>query len=696
MFKKAVAVWIDGECETMNSQLVLRAELCALGGCQLWITASAFYRLSINGNFVAFGPARAAGGYARVDCIDLEEYDSGNGKNELLIEVAGYHCRSLAAVLEKNFVTAEVRKEGQVLMATGENFEGYRSCRRIQKVERYSLQRHFGEIWDEREAEPYGEKYRAKLTAADLKVTYIPRGVPMADCRERLLDQCYAKGTFVFDEDLPYRAHRYSTTYDQLWDKFEESEIEYFPFRWLQRQQLQRTDTDVKLPLELKEQEYAVFDFRLLEAGFLQWELEATMETELVIGFSEMCVEKDFEFTKMNAHNVVQVMLPAGTMKRGGSFEPYTFRFCVLMVKKGSVKVNAFGVRRFIRDMSEVKHYEIRDPELREIYDAAVRTFSHNAVDIFTDCPSRERGGWLCDSFFTARAEYFLFGKTPIEDVFLENYRLYQNHGEYPKGVLPMVYPSDHQELKNDFIPQWDMWYVLEAAEYLTERNPQVDRELFRESILGVLDFLAEYENADGLLEKLPSWNFIEWSTANEWGWDINYPTNFLYAQALEMAGKLYQLSELEDKAEKIRKIVLERSFDGAYFVDHAVLDEQGCWKNLTDTSEASQYYAILFSGLDLEDPRYQTLKANVLTGFRERVKDGRVFVPVNAFIGMYLRICVLMKLGERKILGQDLKEFFGEMVASTGTLWEYKQHRGSYDHGFASLAAMAAVFAEE
>ena len=154
MFKKAIPVWIEGESETRNSQLVLRAEVESLSGCYLQITASTFYRLSINRSFIAFGPARAAGGYARIDCFDLSEYDSSRGKNTIMIEVAGYHCRSLSTALEKNYVVAEVCRKDQVVLATGEDFEGYRSCRRVQKVERYSMQRHFGEVWDEREENP--------------------------------------------------------------------------------------------------------------------------------------------------------------------------------------------------------------------------------------------------------------------------------------------------------------------------------------------------------------------------------------------------------------------------------------------------------------------------------------------------------------------------------------------------------------
>ena len=42
------------------------------------------------------------------------------------------------------------------------------------------------------------------------------------------------------------------------------------------------------------------------------------------------------------------------------------------------------------------------------------------------------------------------------------------------------------------------------------------------------------------------------------------------------------------------------------------------------------------------------------------------------------------------------MKEFLSSMVGATGTLWEYKQIKGSHDHGFASLAAAAVAYVEK
>ena len=348
-----------------------------------------------------------------------------------------------------------------------------------------------------------------------------------------------------------------------------------------------------------------------------------------------------------------------------------------------------------MRDMRGSRTVATDDAVLRGILCAAESTFAHNALDLLTDCPSRERAGWLCDSYFTAKAEYFFFGKTPVEDAFLENYRLFANStGEWPKGVLPMCYPADYSD---KFIPQWNLWYVLEVAEYLTCRRPDADKSLFYESVAGILNFFAQYENEEGFAERLPSWNFVEWSDANTWVYDVNYPTNFLYAAALTAAGEVYRNAAWSARGAALREKTREAAFDGALFTDNAVR-KNGRLQNTENTSEAGQYYALLFGGVDVKDPRYAFLLRQVETRFTDlaAAPGDRHFVPVNAFIGLYLRMETLLKLSRFSLLLDDIKYFFGDMAAATGTLWEYRQKHGSFDHGFASYAAVAAAKALE
>ena len=255
--------------------------------------------------------------------------------------------------------------------------------------------------------------------------------------------------------------------------------------------------------------------------------------------------------------------------------------------------------------------------------------------------------------------------------------------------MLPDRYPSDNGHGGHgDCIPQWCMWYILEVRDYLLDRKGAGSIDEFRASVKGILRYLENYENEDGLLESVPGWNFVEWSDANDWCEFVNYPTNFLYARALTCAAELYGNAVWADKAERIRKTAREKAFDGKLFVDEAVRIN-GELINQTHASEACQYYALLFGEVDIDAPAYAYLKDQLMKGFEE-VGDNRKFVPVNAFIGLYLRLMTLLKLGYHDLLLENVKEFFGGMVEKTNTLWEYRQQKGSYDHGFASFAAVA------
>ncbi len=685
MFQKALPIFAVGKENEMNTHIVLRTDIASLKNTEIQIAASSFYQLFVNDTFVAFGPCRAAGGYARIDEIALEKYHKDGG-NTVRIEVAGYACRSLSTVYASSFVCAEIVQNAESILYTGRDFECYISANYEQKTERYSGQRHFTEIYDAREKFPYSDAYRTEMALVS-SPKWLERKAPYSAYANIETDRAVTVGNFVFDETLPYRKTRSSFPIDERWGRYTEEEIPHKPYRFIQRQKQMPMRYDEALPLVLHENEYAIFDFSQIESGFLRFSADVSEEADIVIGYSELCAPDHFAFTDINCQNVLEYFLPMGKNEMM-SFEPYTARFAAMFVKKGAVCVERFGIVTVECDMTGLIPREIPNGEFRMIYDAAVRTFAQNASDIYMDCPSRERAGWLCDSYFEGIAEDFFLGTSHVEAAFLENYRLYENDGSIPLGALPMCYPSDMQN-DNKFIPQWNMWYVLEVRDFVLKRGHANEKENFRASITGVLDFLSRYENEEGLLEDLPSWNFVEWSRANEWTKNVNYPTNFLYVGVLLAAYELYGDETYKQKALAVREKTKKLAFDGEKFIDHAVRDENGVLMNMTHFSEAGQYYAMLFGDISLEKTEYQRLKTHIENGF-SAFSEHPDFVPVNAFIGRYLRMQTLMMLEKYDILLENIKTFFLGMAQTTGTLWEYKDGKGSKDHGFASFAAVA------
>jgi len=688
MFKKAQPIFPKGKSTELNCFATFRTALPSLKGATLAVTAATFYRVFVNGQFVAFGPARTAEHYARVDLLKLDGYHH-EGENELLIEVIGYACRSLSTVYQPSFLCAEVVSRGKVLAFTGRDFTATLPDTKLQKVMRYSVQRHFSEVWDLREEALATAQKEVETEILPLNLTYLPRTAAYPYYEDVPLTASCSRGTLFVDTEKPPRKKVHSFVPSERWGRFEEKEVLFHPFKWIYEKGQNKTAGGENLPLSLQENEYAIFDLSQIETGFLFLEACAQEECDLIIGFSEDGTPDTFDYTDMNAYNALEYLLPAGRKSQVMTMEPYVYRWLNVCVKKGSVTLSKLGVKVFQNDVSKIEIPKELSPDLQSLYRAAIRTYAHNAVDVYTDCPSRERAGWLCDSYFTAKTEYELFGSTAVEDAFLENYRLYTANGDPPEGMIPMCYPADVQD-EGKFIPQWSMWFLIELEEYLNHRNPTVDRELFRERVQGLLEFYAKYENSDGLLEKLPSWNFVEWSVANKWTQDVNYPTNFLYAKVLESAYRIFGDEHLLRRAEQVREATIAQSFNGKVFLDHAVREEDGSLKRLDDCSEAGQYYAILFGGFDLNDPKYSELKHLVTKVFTPTRTEYPEIHRVNAFIGAYLRLEVLMKLGEYETLLDNVEGFFGHMGASTGTLWEYRERHGSRDHGFASFALVA------
>ena len=696
MFQLAKPIFIKDKEQEMNTFAAFRTAIVGGKGTTLRITAISFYQLRINGRFVAFGPARAAKNYARVDVIDLDPYLT-DGKNEILVTVAGYNCRALSTAKQSAFLIAEITRDGAVLAATGRDFEGFAPTCKLQKTERYSVQRHFSEIWDfTAETDLTAPEFAAEVAVQSLSPKLLDRVAPYPYYEDTTYASASCTGSLTFDESLPYNVNFYSFQPSERWGRFEADEIVSRPYEWIQRHRQTVKSGETALPLSLKANEYAIFDLSRIEVGFFLVGAEAHETADLILAFTEDSSPTSFAFTDMHTHNVLEYKLPAGKKLDLQSFEPYVARYVILAVKEGSLTLDKFGIKSFTRDFSEVEIPEIiTDPALRAIYRGGIRTFAHNAVDLPTDCPSRERTGWLCDSYFTSKTEFELYKNAQAEEAFLENYRLFENEGEYPEGMIPMCYPSDMKD-NGEFIPQWSMWYVIEVADYLCNRAPEVDREIFRPTVEALLAFYKRHENADGLLEKLPSWGFVEWSIANQWTQDVSYPTNFLYAEVLAAAYRIFGNEEYLRRSREVQRVAVEQSFNGKTFLDHAIRNEAGeLIRQEAHCSEACQYYAILFGGIDWKDDRYAELRRLVLEVFgAERSEAHPEIAEINAFIGAYLRLEALLKLEEYDLILRDVKDFFGCMEQETGTLWEYRQRHGSRDHGFASYALVAMMVA--
>jgi alpha-L-rhamnosidase len=707
-FEKAAPVWPIGRESEINLWLSFRAVAKGAKSTLLRLTGSSAYTVKVDGEFVAFGPARCAHGFWRVDELDISEYV--HGESVVTIDVAGYSADSFYHIDQPSFLCAELIENGEVTAATGE--ENDFLCRVMteheQKAERYAGQRTFCEVYNltpdveawEKDIQADVRKYALILTYKTEEKTFIARG-----CGYNLFDVIPAEKivsrikfkTFGGSDGVRYPEYivpRGRKTGPSKKD-FSLGEVETDLF--LKARNIDITELapceEANEEITFAEGEGATYKMAFNTTGEIELSAECEEDTEILVRFDEFLGEDgSLNFRRMYTVNAVLFRIKKGSY-RLATFEPYTMGAMQVLVTKGKAKISGVSLRYFGDDKTERK-YAGDDADMKKIFEAAVETYRQNAFTIYMDCPSRERAGWLCDSFFTSRAEKVLMGRSTVEKNFLENFFLPDSFKDIPHGMFPMCYPGD--QYGGNYIPNWAMWLVIELSEYLERTGDREFVDAARPRIEALLSFLAKYENADGLLEKLDRWVFVEWSKANELTQDINYPTNMLYAHMLEAAAHLYGDSALTEKAKRIKAKINEQAVmpDG-FYCDNSVYGEDGKAHLSGVRTEACQYYAF-FCGVatPAENP---VLWERLLNDFGpDRVEKGKWpnlsadakwknVHPANAFIGNYLRLEILCRYGENEKLYENIRGYFLKMANLTGTLWENDGTTASCNHGFAS-----------
>ena len=706
-FEKAQPVWILGRDKEMNLWISLRAVAKGAKKTVLRLTGSSAYDVRVNGNFIAFGPARCAHGFYRVDELDLTE--TIREAAVVTVNIAGYNVDSFYHLDQSSFVCAELIEDGEVTAATGEN--GF-LCRVMteheQKAQRYSGQRTFVEVYRMSRAVSIWESALeinekqfaiARLAPTEEKI-FIPRGSEYNVYDKILAEAIISRSEFLMEDyqsRIRYPAYivpRNGNSGPSL-KSYTAGEMETDLFVQARNIEVHRLEKKNEIPTTqtLREGEAVTYRMEYNTTGRIAFDVVCAEDTEILVTFDEFLGENGLiHYRRMYTVNAAMWKLRKGTYHLS-TFEPYTLGVMTVHVLKGKAFISDVGMVYFGAAKPN-KQYCGKDETLRKIFDAAVETYRQNTFTIYMDCPSRERAGWLCDSFFTSRVEKVLTGRSEVERCFLENFFLPESFYAIPKGMFPMCYPADHYN--GNFIPNWAMWLVLELEEYLERTGDCVLVEHAKERIYALLDYFKAFENKDGLLEKLEKWVFVEWSKCNDLTQDINFPTNMLYAKTLRAVANLYGDPSLMQKADALRKTINEQAFtEEGFYCDNAVYGEGGMAHLSGIYTETCQYYAFF---CDIASPEEkpelwhrmlhdfgpERIVPNQWPNFTPEAKWKNVY-PSNAFIGNYLRLELLYRYGEHGKLVENIRGFFTKMADLTGTLWENESTTASCNHGFAS-----------
>ena len=685
------AVWAEGQKNQMNRAFAFVLDLGKKQMGEICLSAASCYKVIADGKLMGFGPNRTAHGYARAAVYPFNA-------QYITVEVQSHFVPNFCWVKREPFFACVLKTEsGKEYFA--EDFNCFALSDRVQKVRRYSFQRGFCETYiNEKDrtalyfCKPQNAFPRVKTEKAEL-----PHLLPSETLNpalseifaEKVIDSGYCKTS----PEIAVYVDRTETLIGTVLEGFKRGDWQDFSTDEISR---------ITYLSGAKSGDYAyeTLDFSRIVTGIVEVEIIAGNAGEVFFAFDEILSDEKLKTIKPFRGNTANVF--KWTVKKAGvynlsAFEPYAFRYANVITSAG-VKANV-KVRAYENPEAGKMLFECDDKKIEQIMEAARHTFAHNAVDLLTDCPSRERAGWLSDSFFSSVAERVFTGDNKVERAFLQNYILADKSG-HPKGMIPRCYPADYYE-EDGFIPNWSFWYILEIYKYFTQYGYDETVKKSRANVEGILNYFVDFENEFGVLEDLKGWIFVEWSAANNSDHvnGINVPSNACYYASLLAAAKVYGIKGLKEKAEKVKDYLLKNAYVDGFFVDNLIRNEKGDIIPTENYTETCQYYMFFFKCADKHTHKELFDKMLNEYGKSDSSASGgnpvkKQLTPSNMIYGVYMRLELLMREQKRVELLNECVRYFYDMTQKTGTLWENNTASASCDHGFASYVSRFIIYA--
>lgn len=539
------------------------------------ITASAFYKLYVNGEFVIYGPARAAHEYARVDTPDITRYLK-SGENHIAAEVIGYAGRvSLAGTGEPAFFIAEISVDGNTVSWTGDGcWKTFLLPHKDLGLTPFSHARFWQENYTVSPASHdwmTGGISPAECEAEEISggVTFIPRTASYPDFSVIDLNgACYTRGI------------------------------------------KKAAMTDVIDVVKAENESYIDFDFGEFRSGFIGLEFECGVKCNVKLMYQEKISREEGEFTDRFSGQTAYTrastnieFLPG--INKFETFEAYAVRYLRIIVSG----TESYTIRRLYVRLCQIKDlngggFQCSDGELNRIYRANRTSLIINTFDTFMDCAQRERGsGWNDACYWVSRASQFMLGDVSAEKCYLENQiaDTVKKYCDLPYACYPASYRC--------VIHNWTIYLLLELYDYYIRT---ADINLLTDHIEGIrflVDSLNRYKNKYGLLEKLDEIVYTSSYTTSHrieqnsvYNQPISTITNFMFARAIIPLGKLLGIDEwtaqgeaIESLMKKVADSVSDHEEIGAFMPSSVTINDKGEPVSTGYESEGGQYFWIMY-----------------------------------------------------------------------------------------------------
>ena len=714
---------VNPEEEHPPEEALFRAEFNGVGEAHFQIAAQNFYQCWLNGHWLGYGPVRAPHGRLTVDEWVLPA-EWCQEHNTLSIQVFWEgifvfdHVRGapgLWVAVERE--GAEVPLEFLVTPKTGRSATHRSSHQRGWVEEIDARQRAAG--W------PCGtwnasEWSKPVLRKCDPAVVLEARDIAPYATQVRRAQSVTFSGACDLAKGTPHRQFYYASM--PLYGEPEDS-----PSRQLQSEALLPSGaTDKNLSaLTASGEGCAVLgvdpdgrdrtvqlDFGQETAGLLELEIEAPAGTVIDIGWSEGVWQEALMGCWARSPHPDGAVAPRELndarqsvryVCSGNGIERYTniylaaFRhlrmtFRCLHGKRVEIKVHQVHVRTIGYPLKREGSFSSGDESLNRIYQAALATMECSISDAFMDCPGRERGSYLYDSYRAALGFQAVTSDSRLEKRFLRQFIETQTNMPYD-GFLVGLYPAELARWKGGNQTPWlasALFWLIQVERYLRiYGDPSLQQE-WKPAVTKLIEVLGRSRSAEGVLDDPKLETFWDWSRVKVGA--IQTGNNFVYAHVLLLMGRLYDEPEWIKLGHQTAEVIEQAAWTGQELYSDTVIRDQD--NNLCpgpDLSVAMNTIA-LWSELIPQERADRVWRQ--LRNFHPQTLDRPVFdyetnlVRGNLYSLMF-RFEHEGRIGDIAGLVQDLKEAYLPMLERGQTcLSEHLGYTGSLCHGLNGYVA--------
>lgn len=185
-------------------------------------------------------------------------------------------------------------------------------------------------------------------------------------------------------------------------------------------------------------------------------------------------------------------------------------RFVLLRVRTldAPLELTSFAVRTTGYPWSDLFLPTVGDEKLSQILGIAARGFLNCTHDLFIDCPYYEQLQYAADTRIMMLVSYVCTGDDRLARRAIAQFDRARVH----HGLPPMRAPSRTDMVSATFA----LWWIGMVADFARWRRDRAFVAARLDGVRATLAQLDEYRNANGLLEAVPGWPFVDWGTA----WD--------------------------------------------------------------------------------------------------------------------------------------------------------------------------------